>query len=295
MLLARTRDGRADRARAGRRAPRRFGTPDSGTPLRAELEVHDPRAYAAMLRGSLGLALAHQDGAWSSPRPRRARAPRRAQRRPLRPLRRAAALAARAGPGGSRAWRAATPCAAAAGRSPRTTTSATTLFELFLDETMMYSAAIFERPTATLHEAQVAKLDRICRKLRLQPDRPPPGDRHRLGRDGDPRRTPLRLPRHDDDDLRRAARARDRARPRGGPGGSRHRAARATTASSPARYDKLVSIEMIEAVGWRDFGTYFATCSERLDARRPDAAAGDHDRRPRLRGREGLAARSSTS
>ena len=30
------------------------------------------------------------------------------------------------------------------------------------------------------------------------------------------------------------------------------------------RYDKLVSIEMIEAVGWRDFGTYFARCSELL-------------------------------
>ncbi len=32
-------------------------------------------------------------------------------------------------------------------------------------------------------------------------------------------------------------------------------------------YDKLVSIEMIEAVGWRDFGTYFEACSRRL---RPD-------------------------
>ncbi|HMY27191.1 MAG TPA: cyclopropane-fatty-acyl-phospholipid synthase family protein, partial [Solirubrobacterales bacterium] len=30
------------------------------------------------------------------------------------------------------------------------------------------------------------------------------------------------------------------------------------------RYDRLVSIEMIEAVGWRDFPTYFAKCSELL-------------------------------
>ena len=29
-------------------------------------------------------------------------------------------------------------------------------------------------------------------------------------------------------------------------------------------FDKLVSIEMIEAVGWRDFDTYFRVCSERL-------------------------------
>ena len=31
-------------------------------------------------------------------------------------------------------------------------------------------------------------------------------------------------------------------------------------------YDKLVSIEMIEAVGWRDFGTFFAKCSDLLGA-----------------------------
>src|SRR5262249_10491607 len=29
-------------------------------------------------------------------------------------------------------------------------------------------------------------------------------------------------------------------------------------------YDKLVSIEMIEAVGWKDFGTFFACCSRLL-------------------------------
>jgi cyclopropane-fatty-acyl-phospholipid synthase len=31
------------------------------------------------------------------------------------------------------------------------------------------------------------------------------------------------------------------------------------------RYDKLVSIEMIEAVGWRDFPTFFERCSELLE------------------------------
>ena len=35
------------------------------------------------------------------------------------------------------------------------------------------------------------------------------------------------------------------------------------------RYDKLVSIEMIEAVGWQSFGTYFRRCSELLE---PDGA-----------------------
>ncbi|MDK8464395.1 cyclopropane-fatty-acyl-phospholipid synthase family protein [Marinobacter sp. SS13-12] len=43
------------------------------------------------------------------------------------------------------------------------------LFETFLDPTMMYSAAIYPRPEATLEEAAVHKLDTICRKLALQP------------------------------------------------------------------------------------------------------------------------------
>ena len=42
-------------------------------------------------------------------------------------------------------------------------------FRLFLDETLMYSCAVFERPEATLHEASVAKNERICRKLGLGP------------------------------------------------------------------------------------------------------------------------------
>lgn len=43
------------------------------------------------------------------------------------------------------------------------------LFALFLDETMTYSAGIFPRPDASLREASVAKLDRICRRLGLRP------------------------------------------------------------------------------------------------------------------------------
>jgi cyclopropane-fatty-acyl-phospholipid synthase len=43
------------------------------------------------------------------------------------------------------------------------------LYELMLDETMMYSCAIYPRAEATLHEAQVAKLDAICQKLALTP------------------------------------------------------------------------------------------------------------------------------
>lgn len=42
-------------------------------------------------------------------------------------------------------------------------------YGLFLDPRMVYSSAYFTRPDATLEEAQAEKLDRICRKLRLQP------------------------------------------------------------------------------------------------------------------------------
>jgi cyclopropane-fatty-acyl-phospholipid synthase len=43
-------------------------------------------------------------------------------------------------------------------------------FELFLDESLTYSCGVFEHEHATLHDAQRAKLDRLCRKLELTPD-----------------------------------------------------------------------------------------------------------------------------
>jgi cyclopropane-fatty-acyl-phospholipid synthase len=43
------------------------------------------------------------------------------------------------------------------------------LFALFLGETMAYSCGVFEREDSTLDEAQIAKFERICRKLRLSP------------------------------------------------------------------------------------------------------------------------------
>lgn len=42
-------------------------------------------------------------------------------------------------------------------------------FRLMLDDTMTYSCGIFEAPDSTMREASIAKLDRICRKLDLKP------------------------------------------------------------------------------------------------------------------------------
>jgi cyclopropane-fatty-acyl-phospholipid synthase len=41
-------------------------------------------------------------------------------------------------------------------------------FELFLDDTMMYSSAVFEKPTDTLFEAQQRKIDKLAQKLNLK-------------------------------------------------------------------------------------------------------------------------------
>ncbi len=42
-------------------------------------------------------------------------------------------------------------------------------YRLWLDERMQYTCAYFPEPGVTLEEAQVAKMDHVCRKLRLRP------------------------------------------------------------------------------------------------------------------------------
>lgn len=42
-------------------------------------------------------------------------------------------------------------------------------FQLFLDESMMYSSAVFNNPTQSLADAAINKLDSICQQLQLQP------------------------------------------------------------------------------------------------------------------------------
>ncbi len=136
-------------------------------------------------------------------------------------------------------------------------------FSLFLDDTMMYSCGIFSTPESTLFEASTEKNDRICRKLGLT---------------------------HNDHVLEIGT----------GWGGFAVHAAKnygcrvTTTTISPSQYkmaeertkkegledritllledyrnlkgtyDKLVSIEMVEAVGLDHLETYFKVCGERL-------------------------------
>jgi cyclopropane-fatty-acyl-phospholipid synthase len=134
------------------------------------------------------------------------------------------------------------------------------LFALFLDPTMMYSAAIFDSPNSTLEEASVAKLERVCAKLDLSP-----ADHvleigtgwggfalHAATRHGCRVTTTTISP-------AQHAYAVERVRSAG--------LEKLVTVlledyrSLQGRYDKLVSIEMIEAVGWRHFNTFFRACS----------------------------------
>ena len=138
-----------------------------------------------------------------------------------------------------------------------------------LDPTMMYSCARLRAPG---HDARGGVARQARADLRASSSWAPTTtsrDRHRLGRLRRPRRRDARLPRDHDDDLARAARLRRRARARGRARATASPCCSRTTATSTARYDKLVSIEMIEAVGWRHFGTFFRSCSRLLA---PDGA-----------------------
>jgi cyclopropane-fatty-acyl-phospholipid synthase len=42
-------------------------------------------------------------------------------------------------------------------------------YKLWLDDQMLYTCAYFPTPASTLEHAQIAKMDHVCRKLRLQP------------------------------------------------------------------------------------------------------------------------------
>jgi cyclopropane-fatty-acyl-phospholipid synthase len=138
-------------------------------------------------------------------------------------------------------------------------------FALFLDDTLSYSCAFFDRPECSLEEASIAKIDRACRKLDLRP-----GDTlleigtgwgalaiHAARRYGCHVTTTT---------ISRAQHA--LAAQRIAASGVAHRI---TLLGDDYRdlkgtFDKLVSIEMIEAVGLDRLDEYFEACSARLAA-----------------------------
>jgi len=144
------------------------GSTDGG--ISAEIQVYDPQFFSKVIRGGVvGVAEAYRDGWWNSPdlvsvirllvRNRKAlesvdgRFSRVAQA-----IRSVWHRLNRNSIGGSR----------------RNISAhydlSNDFFELLLDKTMTYSSAIFDQPHSTLEEAQISKIDRLCRKLDLGPN-----------------------------------------------------------------------------------------------------------------------------
>jgi len=136
-------------------------------------------------------------------------------------------------------------------------------FRLFLDETMMYSAATFEHPRQSLYDAQVARLDLICQKLELKPTD------HLLEIGSGWGGLALHAAQRFGCRVTTTTISREQWRL------TRDRVAAAILGDRvdvlcmdyrdlTGTYDKIVSIEMIEAIGHQYYDTYFAKCSELL-------------------------------
>ena len=137
------------------------------------------------------------------------------------------------------------------------------LFSLFLDETMTYSCAIFERDGEPLEDAQLRKLRQICNRLELGPDD------HVLeigcgwgsfatvaAREYGARVTGITI------SPAQAALARDRLAAVGLT--DRVRIVEQDYRAVQGEFTKIASIEMLEAIGEKQFETYFSACDRLL-------------------------------
>jgi len=261
-LLARVRGGTIELAEAGG-ATRTFGTPAGAPPLHARIEVRDPAFHTALLHGGAGAGRAYVDGLWDCD-----------------DLVTLVRIAARAMPAVDRwrerllpltapwqrtAWRLrANTRARARERIAAHYDLGNELFARFLDETMQYSCALFERPDATLHEAQLAKLDRVCRRLGLRPG-------VRLleigtGWGGLALHAARRYGAHvTTTTISREQHAHASAAVRAAGLEDRVTVLRQDYRDLRGRYDRLVSVEMVEAVGWDRLDAYFGACSRLLE------------------------------
>lgn len=136
-------------------------------------------------------------------------------------------------------------------------------FSLWLDPTLLYSSAVFADPSQSLSDAQIAKCDALCRQLDLH------FDDHLLeigtgwggfamhaARTYGCRVTTTTIS-QEQYDL-----ARERVHAAGLDG--RVQVLLQDYRELQGSYDKIVSIEMIEAVGHRFYDTYFATVDRML-------------------------------
>jgi cyclopropane-fatty-acyl-phospholipid synthase len=136
-------------------------------------------------------------------------------------------------------------------------------FRLFLDESMMYSCAVYEAETDKLEDAQFRKLDRLCQKLDLTPD-----DHlleigtgwgafaaHAVSRYGCRVTTTTISQEQHKGAAERFARM--------GPDSTKIDLLFEDYRALTGKFDKIVSIEMFEAVGLNNYDHFFGAC-ERL-------------------------------
>jgi len=136
-------------------------------------------------------------------------------------------------------------------------------FRLFLDESMMYSAAWYESADDTLERAQFNKLDRICRKLQLEP-----GD-HVLEIGTGWGSFAIHAAKHYDCRVTTTTISReqfDLANERVKAAGldDRIEILLEDYRKLAGQFDKIVSIEMFEAVGFEFYDEYFGACDRLL-------------------------------
>jgi cyclopropane-fatty-acyl-phospholipid synthase len=244
---------------------RAFGSRDGGDGLKATVRVIDPRFYRlAAFGGSLGAAEAYIRGLWSS------------DDLPalLRLFVRNLPVVDGMEGGAARVMGAVSRLVHCVRRNTRAGSRrnihahydlGNDFFALFLDETMTYSSGIFPRADSTMREASLEKLDRICRKLELAPTD------HVLeigtgwgsfalhaARNYGCRVTSTTISRQQHE------LARQRVEDAGL--GDRIELLLADYRDLGGTYDKIASIEMIEAVGHEYLGDYFGQCSRLLAA-----------------------------
>ena len=263
-LLKRLRGGRLTIVEGDR--TERFGEPGD---LDARLVVREPEMWRlAISRGGVGFGEAYMDGLWDSDDmvavlrllARNVDRLNRLFRNPLTRLRALAASAARRG----------TPSEVEDRRNIRAHYDlGDDFFRLFLDPTMAYSCAVFDRPGMTLEEAQVAKFDSLATRLGLTPSAEVleigtgwGGFATYVAKEYGCRVTTTTI------SDRQYEHARQLVEREGL--GDRVTVLREHYRNLRGRYSHLVSIEMIEAVDWRLYDEFFSSIARLL---RPDGLA----------------------
>jgi cyclopropane-fatty-acyl-phospholipid synthase len=257
-VLGHLRNGRIDVVEGARE--RSYGPADAE--LRATVTINDPAAWRDPLRGSVGLGEGYVDGRWETDD---LVALIRIAARELRDTDGVRGTIAR-GRGLAHRVRGLVPENTRSGS--RRNISAhydlgNDLFAAFLDERMMYSCAYYPEQGMSLEQAQLAKLDRICDRLRLG------RDNHLLEIGTGWGGMAIHAARRSGCRVTTTTISREQyelAQRRVAEAGLEDRVTVLLQdyRDLEGRYDRLVSVEMIEAVGWQYFDDYFRRCDELL-------------------------------